>query len=825
MERNRTSHRREISPQHSSKSKGNPEAVPLGRREQAYRDIFESAPVGIFTSTPEGKMIEANPALARILGYDSPEELISVVNRSGIAEQLYVQPERRVDIVAQVMKHPGWVEFENQARHTSGAVLTVQVKLRLKERSDGSKYLEGYIEDITDRKRAEEALEKARLKLEERVEERTRALAETNRELCREIEDHERTEKRLADTELEYRTVAEFTYDWEYWQGPDGSFRFISPSCERVTGYKRGDFVREPGLLRKIILAEDLPLWDRHRCTPDEQGRTGQVQFRIRTCTGEVVWIEHVCQPVRDERGRFLGIRASNRDITDRVQAKKELVSSESFLKTVLGSLTDNIAVIDREGTIVLVNEAWLDFACNNGLTELASVLPGSRYLHLCQQCAEAGSEDARAALEGIRTVLEGKSARFTMEYECSSPEEQRWFSLSVVPLLRPEGGAVIAHTDITRRKKAEEEARRQADSLAEAQRIVHLGSWDWNISTNNLFWSDEVYRIFGLKIREFEETYDAFLERVHPGDRHALDDAVKAALADPLVHYSIQHRIVRPDGTERTVHERGEVTFDETGKAIRMVGTVQDITERRAMELESRWLRSELQHRQRVETLGALTAALAHEINQPLAAILSNAQAGLRLLNTDAPDIDEVREALQDIVADDKRAGEIIRRLRAMYKKEERSQELFDLNKAFADMLGLIRSEVVLRNTVIERALAPSLPPVTGDSIQIQQVIMNVLINALEAVAGQPPQQRFVKVSTSLDGQGWVIAAVSDTGPGIHWERIDSVFDPFATDKADGIGVGLAICRSIIEGHKGHIWAENRPEGGTTVSFRLPVC
>jgi PAS domain S-box-containing protein len=629
----------------------------------------------------------------------------------------------------------------------------------------------------------------------------------------------------LEKAELKYRTVSDFTFDWEYWQGRDGNLLYVSPSCERVTGLAPGQLTENPALLRDIVMSEDRAAWDEHCRAAHREGVSGLLEFRISRRDAGIVWIEHACRPVLGDEGEYLGVRASNRDITGRKRAEAGLQQSEAFLRTVLGSLTDNIAVVDRDGVILTVNEAWLRFARDNGLTHSGSVLPGANYLQPCRRAAREGDGPAGAALQGVLSVLEGKQPRFSMEYSCNSPNVERWFMMSVTPLLRPEGGAVIAHSDITRRRLAEQQARQRERSLAEAQRIAHLGSWDWNIIDNTLVWSDEVYRIFGLRPREFGATYEAFLENVHPDDRRAVRIAVERSLADPAAPYSIQHRVVRPDGSERIVHERGEVVRDTAERAVRMIGTVHDITEMEKMAAESRHLRTELAHLERVGTIGALTAALAHEMNQPLAAILSNAQAAQRLLSAEDPDLDEAQAALRDIVADDGRAGEVIRRLRTMLKKEETRREPLNTGEVARHVVDLVRSEAIIRNVSLSTDIGDLPLVVRGDPVQIQQVILNLLMNAFEAVRNQPVEERRVVLIVRAEGDDGMVASVKDSGPGIARDKLEAAFAPFYTTKSKGMGLGLALCRSIIEAHGGLIWAENPPDGGALVSFRLPLC
>jgi PAS domain S-box-containing protein len=402
-----------------------------------------------------------------------------------------------------------------------------------------------------------------------------------------------------------------------------------------------------------------------------------------------------------------------------------------------------------------------------------------------------------------------------------------RWIEHACQPVKSPSGefwGLRVSNRDITPRKQTEEALRRSEQSLAEAQRIAHLGNWDWNIVTNELSWSDEVYRIFGLKPREFGATYEAFLASVHLDDRDAVKKAVDESLADPQTPYSIEHRVVRSDGSERIVHERGEVTFDETGKPVRMIGTVHDITELKRAEIESYRARRELQRMERVSRMGELTASLAHELNQPLTAILSNARAALRFLQSDRLDLAELREILQDIANDDKRASDIIRGVRSMLKQEAMEQETIAINDMLRDMVSLFHSEAIIRNIELEMDLADPLPLVDVDRVQIQQVILNLIMNAAEIMSYSEPENRRIILKTRPIDHGTVQVAVRDFGPGIAEKDLDHIFDPFFTTKRSGLGMGLSISRSIIEAHGGRIWVKNNPDKGVTFYFELPV-
>ncbi|MCH7774030.1 MAG: PAS domain-containing protein [Bacteroidetes bacterium] len=347
--------------------------------------------------------------------------------------------------------------------------------------------------------------------------------------------------------------------------------------------------------------------------------------------------------------------------------------------------------------------------------------------------------------------------------------------------------------------------------------------SGEWNIPENKTFWSDEVFRIFGFAPQQFEVTYESFLDRIHPNDRSFVEEAVNRVLADPETGYNIQHRIIRPDGTERIVHERGEVKLGEDGKPARMTGTMQDLTEFKNIEAETSQLRDELAHLNRLGIIGNMASAIAHEINQPLAAILSNSQAALRLLNINPPDLNEVREALTDIADADKRAGEVIRRIRTMVKKEGFHRELYNINTLIGEVIDLVQSEVVIQNISLTTNLEPRVPGIYGDKIQMQQVILNLIMNALDAVKNQPIDARHIVITTSVEDKEGLEVRVTDSGPGVEEDNIENIFDAFYTTKTQGMGLGLSVCHSIIENHGGRIWVENCSGGGAKFSFRLP--
>jgi PAS domain S-box-containing protein len=262
---------------------------------------------------------------------------------------------------------------------------------------------------------------------------------------------------------------------------------------------------------------------------------------------------------------------------------------------------------------------------------------------------------------------------------------------------------------------------------------------------------------------------------------------------------------------------------FDDKGQMIRVIHTVKDITEQKRVEAELARARAELLHVERSLRLNELTASLAHELNQPLAAILSNAQAALRFLKSDKPDLNEFEEILQDIISDDQRAGDVIRSLRSMMKREEGEKKPTILNDVLNDVIQIFHTESIFRNVDVVTEFDGSLPPVWGDKIQLQQVVLNLIVNAADAISQNPPERRKIILRTQVKDDR-IRVTVRDFGPGIDKGNLERIFEPFFTTKGAGLGMGLNICCTIVEAHGGRIWAENNHDRGATFVFELPV-
>jgi PAS domain S-box-containing protein len=393
-------------------------------------------------------------------------------------------------------------------------------------------------------------------------------------------------------------------------------------------------------------------------------------------------------------------------------------------------------------------------------------------------------------------------------------------------PVLSPDGelvevvGTVV---DITERKDAEEALRRSESYLAQAQKLALIGSWVWEVPAGNvLYASDEWYRISGFDPKDGMPTWKQRLQRMHPEDRARGQEAIDRAIAEKS-DYDLEYRILIPLSTVRYIHSMGRPVLSPSGELLQFVEVAMDVTESKLAEEERERLREELAHLahlNRVSTLGELTASLAHEIKQPIGASVTNAEACMRLLGRDHPDLPEAREAALEMVRDAKRAADIIDRVRLLYQKGSSQMDIVDINEVIGEMVILLHNEANRHSIAIRTDLAEGLPKVKADRLQLQQVLMNLMLNGIEAMRDISGE---LSIKAQLAGDGQLLISVADTGVGLSADNIDKIFDPFFTTKAQGTGLGLAITRSIIASHGGRIWATPNSERGATFNFTLP--
>jgi PAS domain S-box-containing protein len=377
----------------------------------------------------------------------------------------------------------------------------------------------------------------------------------------------------------------------------------------------------------------------------------------------------------------------------------------------------------------------------------------------------------------------------------------------------------------ITERKKAEEALRRSEAYLAEAQRLSHTGTVVFNAS-GPLYWSEESYRIWGLDPLQGLPSLETVLQRIHPDDRERVNFQTEEALQEKR-EFSLEFRIVLPDETVKHIESTGRPLFSTDGELAEMVATLVDVTERKRAQEEHERLReleSDLAHLNRMSIMGELAASLAHELLHPIAAARNNARAGTRFLEMSPPNLAEVKEALACIVRDADRAKDIVGRMRDHIKKAPPRREPFDVNEAIHEVIAMVRSEIDRNKAIICTRFAVGLNPIWGDRVQLQQVVVNLILNSVEAMSSVKEGARELSISTEQVHTSDILVAVQDSGPGIDPDHLERVFAPFYTTKTSGIGMGLSICRSIIAAHGGRLWAESNRARGAMFQFTLPA-
>ena len=412
-----------------------------------------------------------------------------------------------------------------------------------------------------------------------------------------------------------------------------------------------------------------------------------------------------------------------------------------------------------------------------------------------------------------------------------SSEGDYRWFRASGIPLAAEDGRVerwYVVLFDIDDRKRAEEhlreserQLRRREAFISEGERLSKTGTFYWNTRTGEIWYSDELKRVHGYE-PDTPPSLESMLARVHPEDREMMLRKIDAGLNDRGgLEYEVRFKM--PDGQIKWVSTIARRYQNEDG-ALAYVGAVRDVTERHNAEEALSKLRSELAHLARVSSLGVLAASIAHEVNQPLAGIVTNASTGLRMLAADPPNVAGALETVRRTMRDANRASDVVARLRSMFSRKETVSESVDLNEAAQEVIALSLSELQRSQLSIQTQLAGDLPHVCGDRVQLQQVILNLILNAADATKGVVDRAREILVKTQPQHDGAARLTVVDSGMGIDPQHAEKLFEPFYTTKSAGMGIGLSISRSIVEQHGGRLWAESNDGHGASFSFSIPA-
>jgi PAS domain S-box-containing protein len=598
---------------------------------------------------------------------------------------------------------------------------------------------------------------------------------------------------------------------------PDGKRDFVNAAWERFTGVSRVE--ARATEWSTIVHPDDVEIGERRWRNALAKGEPLQIEQRLRRADGEYRWhfVERV--PLRDDKGKVIKWYSSGADIDDQKRAESALQLSRAQLENAERELRLTLDTIPTlawrtraDGFAEYLNKPWLDYTGLSleqalGWEWQIAIHPDDRP-HLLAKWE-------RILASGKAAEVEARLRRFDGAY--------RWFLFRPAPLYDDARNVVRwygTNTDIEDRKQAESALRRSEAYLAEAQKLSRTGSIGYNVVTGEFFWSEETYEILGY-CRTVTPSMDAALAYVHPDDRALVLHQVERARRRES-DFDYEHRLLMADGRIKHVHVLAHLVKDASGNE-EVLGALMDVTQAKKAQEELQTAQAELAHASRVATLGEISASIAHEVNQPLAAIVANGQASLRFLDHESPDLNDVRGALEWIVKDGNRAAEVIQRVRTLVKKTDTQKVVLDINDAINDVVALLQRELSAHRVWLKLELAADSPKVFADRVQLQQVMMNLIMNGAEAMQEVEDRPRLLTIRSSLE-DGQVAVAVSDCGIGLTAEDQNRLFNAFFSTKPGGLGIGLSICRSIVEAHGGRLWPSANPDNGATFQFVLPL-
>ena len=502
--------------------------------------------------------------------------------------------------------------------------------------------------------------------------------------------------------------------------------------------------------------------------------------------------------------------KALQAENAERKRAERQVRQAERELQVTFDTIPVLAGSYQHDGSPDFVNRAWRDYT---GLS--VKELKDRRWETVIHP-------DDVARVESERRAHLATGMPFQTEQRLRSADgEYRWHFFSRVPL-RDEDGNVVkwygTGYDIEDRKRAEDALRRSKAQLTHAQSLSKTGSVGFKVATGEIVWSDEAARIYGYE-SDTKPSVELVLQRVHPDDIAIVQREIDRARQGEQ-EFDFELRLMMPDGTIKYVYALAHLLKD--GGSDEIVGALMDITAAKQAQDALSKAQAELAHVTRVTSLGELAASIAHEVNQPLSAIVTNGAAGLRWLDRESPVLDEVRSSLESIIGDAKRASEVIHKIRSFSKKTNPEMTQLHINDVVDEAVSLIKREAFDHRVTMRLQLASGLPSVRGDRIQLQQVIFNLAINGVQAMTMVADRPRVLFIRTQLLEPDQVLVAVEDGGVGIEPENLNRLFSAFYTTKPNGLGMGLSICRSIIEAHGGRVWASRNADRGMIFQFTI---
>jgi PAS domain S-box-containing protein len=576
------------------------------------------------------------------------------------------------------------------------------------------------------------------------------------------------------------------------------------------------------GLPSREVVFERIHPGDRDWLNAEVRRAVGEKRrfstaYRILLPDGTVKHLETIGQPVFSASGKLVEIFATQTDVTERKRAEEALRESEAKFRDYAESASDWFWEIAPDYKFTMLTD--------NAFGSNAADRIGTAWW---DHALDLETEPEKWRL--IQATLDSrKSFRDFVYRGMGGNGSPIYVKASGKPVFDADGefrGYRGTAMDVTEQEQLTQELQQREAYLAEAQRLSQTGSWAWSGDQNIRYWSEECYRVLSFDPQDGLPRFEEFFQRIHPEDQPGFRELMQTAIREKA-EWQADYRIVHLDGAVRDIHVVGHPVLSTSGHLVEFVGTVIDVTERRRAEQERarlRQLEADLAHINRVSTLGEMAASLAHEVTQPIATVRNNASAALNFLDKKPPDLGEVKEALDCIVNDADRAGAIIDRVRDHSKKAPPRKERFDLNGAIEEVTVLARGEITKNGVSVDTHLTEATLSIEGDRVQLQQVVLNLILNAIEAMGSVQEGPRELSISTEQTQANGVLVAVRDTGPGIDGKHLERVFQPFYTTKSSGVGMGLSISRSIIHDHGGRLWADVNEPRGALFQFTLPI-
>lgn len=596
---------------------------------------------------------------------------------------------------------------------------------------------------------------------------------------------------------------------------PDGQIEHVNLTTLEYTGCTLPEIRNWP----ITVHPDDVPHVAARKAHSMATGEKFEVDVRIRRADGVFRWFHCLGMPFRDSDGRIIRWYDLLTDIDDRKRAEDALRAREREYREIIDSLPALVAVWNPNGDTEFVNSRVVEYFG----AKVSQLGPSQReeVIH---------PDDLPRVAAGLSEAV-AAGAAYESEHRLRRRDGvYRWFKVRAVADRDREGRIIrwpVLLTDVDDRRRAEDDRRRSEAFLIEVQRLSRTGGFRFQPATGTVESSSEIERAYMVQPGDTLSSPEFWFGRIHPDDRARVRTAFERAVR-LRADYRADYRVIRGDGSIGYQHAVGRPVLDDAGELIEFIGASMDMTEQwlAAQELARASqavndMQRKLYLASQVATVGELAAAVAHEVNQPLAAVVANGGACVQWLSSSPPNIEKALEAATRIVTDGKDAGEVVRRVRSLFKRAPIEEAALNLNDVIRDVLRLLEPDIARRRVAVATILEPDLPATRGDRVQLQQLLWNLTVNALDAVGAVSMRSKQVSVQSRRSG-GEAIVEVTDNGIGIV--NPEAVFEPFFTTKTNGMGMGLTICRSIASAHNGRLSVVCRPEGGTTFAFAMPV-